>query len=218
MCGIAGFSGAWPPDSLDKALDAMRLRGPDGSYATQLPALQLGAVRLAIMDLDHGEQPFADNAGDCICFAAGEIYNAPELREALREHGARFRTHCDLEVIPHAWSHWGAASIRRLQGMFAVALWHKREQCLYLFRDATGQKPLYWTRQADRFGFASEIRGLHAAGLDLQVETRHRGWFNASGVETLRRRALAGSLLAAKQWSALLILEIWARHYVDTAP
>lgn len=204
MCGIAGFSGAWRPDSLDKALAAMSLRGPDGRYALQLPGLQLGAVRLAIMDPEHGEQPFADAAGDCICFAAGEIYNAPELRDALRERGARFRTGCDLEVIPHAWSRWGAASIPRLQGMFAVALWHRREQCLYLFRDATGQKPLYWTQgwtrqgtqQAGRFGFASEIRALSVAGLDLKVETRQLAAYLAmrylpgpqtafSGVQTL---------------------------------
>jgi asparagine synthase (glutamine-hydrolysing) len=173
MCGIAGFAGAWPPGSIHKALDAMRLRGPDGAFTRQLPELQLGAVRLAIMDPEHGEQPFADNTGDCLCFAAGEIYNAPELREALCARGARFRTRCDLEVIPHAWSHWGAASIRRLQGMFAVALWHQREQCLYLFRDATGQKPLYWTRQAGGFAFASEIRGLSAAGIALHVDTKH---------------------------------------------
>ena len=173
MCGITGFLGAWPLDSLDKALDSMRLRGPDGTFTLQLPELQLGAVRLAIMDPDHGQQPFADNTEDCLCFAAGEIYNAPELREQLLQHGARFRSHCDLEVLPHAWSRWGAASVERLQGMFAVALWHQREQCLYLFRDATGQKPLYWTQQAGRFAFASEMRGLSAAGLALQVETKH---------------------------------------------
>lgn len=185
MCGIAGFAGAWPPESVSKALDAMRSRGPDGTYTLQLPEIQLGAVRLAIMDLDHGQQPFADNTEDCLCFAAGEIYNAPELREELRGEGAAFRSRCDLEVIPHAWSRWGAASIPRLQGMFAVALWHRREQCLYLFRDATGQKPLYWTQnwtkqvtgqltgRAGRFAFASEMRGLSAAGLALQVETKH---------------------------------------------
>lgn len=173
MCGIAGFSGAWPPDSLSKALDAMRLRGPDGAFMLHLPDLRLGAVRLALVDPEHGQQPFVDNAGDCVCFAAGEIYNAPALREELRGHGAGFRSGCDLEVIPHAWAHWGPSAIGRLQGMFAVALWHKGEQCLYLFRDATGQKPLYWTQQAGRFGFASEIRGLGAAGLSLRVETRH---------------------------------------------
>lgn len=173
MCGIAGFSGAWPPDSLEKALYAMRLRGPDGRFKLRLPDFQLGAVRLAIMDPDRGEQPFADSAGDCVCVAAGEIYNAPELREELLELGAGFRSGCDLEVIPHAWAHWGASAVERLQGMFAVALWHKPEQCLYLFRDATGQKPLYWTQQAGRFGFASEIRGLRAAGVELQVETGH---------------------------------------------
>ena len=179
MCGIAGFVGAWPPDSLDKALTALRLRGPDGTYTLHRPDVHLGAVRLAIMDPEHGTQPFADRTGDCICFAAGEIYNAPELREELQGQGAVFRSRCDLEVIPHAWALWGEASIRRLQGMFAVALWHQREQCLYLFRDATGQKPLYWTRQADRFAFASELRGLGAAGLALQVETRTLGAYLA---------------------------------------
>jgi asparagine synthase (glutamine-hydrolysing) len=179
MCGIAGFTGSWPPDSLGKALTAMRLRGPDGAHVLHRPGLHLGAVRLAIVDPEHGAQPFTDDAEDCICFAAGEIYNAPELRDELRAEGAAFRSRCDLEVIPHAWSLWGAASIRRLQGMFAVALWQQSEQCLYLFRDATGQKPLYWTQQAERFGFASELRGLGAAGFPLQVDTRQLGAYLA---------------------------------------
>jgi asparagine synthase (glutamine-hydrolysing) len=219
MCAIAGFSGDWPANSVSKALHAMRLRGPDGTFMLHLPDFQLGAVRLAIMDPEHGEQPFADDSGDCICFAAGEIYNAPELREELRKRGARFRTLCDLEVISHAWSHWGAASIPRLQGMFAATLWHKREQCLYLFRDATGQKPLYWTQQAGRFGFASEMRGLRAAGVALQAETRHLAAYMAlrylpgpqtafSGVQALS----PGHMLSVRAGQAA---RVWRWDYAE---
>ncbi len=206
MCGIAGFVDLWPPGALARALAAMALRGPDGTFMRQLPGWHLGAVRLAVTDLEHGTQPFTAAAASYICFAAGEIYNAPELRVELTRRGARFQTQCDLEVLPHAWSAWGPTSLVRLEGMFAVALWDQREQCLYLFRDATGQKPLYWTQQGAGFAFASEVRGLRAAGLDLQVEIPQLAAFMAlrylSGPQTAFRgvhELPPGHLLAVKR-------------------
>jgi len=179
MCGIAGFLGEWPASSLAGALRSMHLRGPDGVYRHHSTGCQLGATRLAIMDLANGHQPFSDASGEWVCFAAGEIYNAPKLRAELAGHGIKCVTQCDLEVIPHLWAIEGAAAVVKLEGMFAIALWHKSSDELYLIRDATGQKPLYWMQSGQQFGFASEIRGLKAAGVAMDVDTDQLSAFMA---------------------------------------
>lgn len=166
MCGIAGFIGSWPDGSLDRALDALAPRGPDGCAATRRDEILFGSTRLAIMDPAGGGQPFSDQAGRFILHGTGEIYNADELREELRHLGHPFRTRCDLEVIPHAWAVWGPACLPRFNGMFAFALWDTQEFALHLARDPCGQKPLVWHHSGGRFAFASETRALTAAGLE----------------------------------------------------
>jgi len=170
MCGIAGIIGSFEDHALDLGLATLRQRGPDGMSATRIDEIAFGSTRLAIVDLENGQQPFHDESGRWVLHGTGEIYNAGELRDLLMSDGVRFRSSCDLEVVVHAWSKWGSGCMGRLNGMFAIALWDRREHELHLFRDPCGQKPLYVHHAPGRFAFASEIRALRAMGVALEFD------------------------------------------------
>lgn len=141
-------------------------RGPDASGQWESSGLGLAHTRLAIIDLsDAGRQPMQDVSGRYTLTFNGEIYNYTQLKAELS--GYPFRTQTDTEVILAAFSHWGAACIPKLNGMFAFALWDEQEQQLWLVRDQMGIKPLYYHHDplSGRLVFASEIRALLATGL-----------------------------------------------------
>ena len=172
MCGILGIAGS-PPDRLD-ALDLLRHRGPDGGGAFAAGPVALGMRRLAIIDLDTGDQPISNETGEITAICNGEIYNYVELRAELASRGHRFTTKGDVETIVHLYEEEGERAFARLRGMFAVALWDGREQKLVLARDRFGIKPLYVAElPAHGLGFSSEIRPLLAQGArrdpDLQA-------------------------------------------------
>jgi asparagine synthase (glutamine-hydrolysing) len=165
MCGIFGEvryeAGAGRP--IGPALDAMRHRGPDASGEWADGTCALGHRRLAIIDLtETGRQPLGNEDGTVQVTFNGEIYNFAALRNELRGLGHRFRTRTDTEVIVHAYEQWGTRCVDRLRGMFAFGVWDQRRRRLYLARDRVGKKPLFYTRQPDRFLFASELQGLLA--------------------------------------------------------
>ncbi len=143
---------------------ALAHRGPDdeGFYASG-PA-GLGSRRLAIIDVEGGRQPIANEDGSLHVVLNGEIYNHRELRAELLERGHRFATATDTEVIVHLYEERGDECVEDLEGMFAFALWDERRQRLLIARDPLGQKPLYWTRLRDGILFASEIKALLAVG------------------------------------------------------
>lgn len=165
MCGIAGFTHKYrPPDPaiIRRAATSIRHRGPDqqGTYSNS--AVSLAAVRLKILDLGGGDQPFhSDDHSTVICFN-GEIYNFKELREQLTRRGHTFHSHCDTEVVLHAWLEWGNECFARLNGMFGVAIWHQPERRLVLARDRMGIKPLYIHRRGEDLHFGSEIKAILA--------------------------------------------------------
>ncbi len=173
MCGIAGIwerSGRARPDEVAATVAAMthalRHRGPDAG-ATWVDAavpLALGHRRLSIVDLSAaGAQPMISSCGRFAISYNGEVYNAAELRDELRAAGRRFRGHSDTEAIVEGAAVWGVeATIGRLIGMFALALWDCEQHRLYLVRDRLGIKPLYWTEFAGRLLFASELKALRA--------------------------------------------------------
>jgi len=169
MCGIVGIIGDRDENALGRGLEALRLRGPDGTSATRLDGIEFGSTRLAIVDLENGDQPFEDSQGRFVLHGTGEIYNADELREILGAEGVRFRSQCDLEVVVHAWTKWGPECISKLNGMFAIALWDRQQNELHLFRDPCGQKPLYYHHTPGRFAFASEMRALRAIGIFREI-------------------------------------------------
>jgi len=171
MCGIAGFIdlAANRPrgenDRLAAAMaDAIRHRGPDagGMWSDPAAGVWLSHRRLSIVDLSEaGAQPMATPDGRGIIIFNGEIYNAPELRPELEAAGFAFRGHSDTEVLLYGCRHWGvAATARRLNGMFAFAYWDGAARTLSLARDRLGKKPLYWSRTAAAFAFASELRPM----------------------------------------------------------
>lgn len=138
----------------------LRHRGPDGSGLFLDGPVALGHRLLAIQDVGAGHQPMTEASGRFTLTFNGEIYNFPELRRELIALGHRFRTRTDTEVLLHLYQEYGAACLDRLNGMYAFAIWDKREQTLFLARDRFGIKPLYFALLPDRLLFASEAKAL----------------------------------------------------------
>ena len=124
--------------------------------------VSLGAVRLQIVDLEGGAQPFKSPDGDTVLVFNGEIYNYRELRAELAAKGHAFLSHSDTEVLLHAFLEWDKDCFRRLRGMFAAAIWSERERRLVLARDRVGIKPLYFHHIGTDIIFGSEIKALLA--------------------------------------------------------
>jgi asparagine synthase (glutamine-hydrolysing) len=165
MCGICGSYDFAHGQEADRALlermnAALVHRGPDGHGCHIDGAAGLAARRLAIIDLEHGDQPMLAADGAVGVVQNGEILNHLELRAALERDGVRFRTRCDTEVLLHLYLRDGPEFVSRLRGMFALALWDRRERRLMLARDRYGIKPLYYELASGRLAFASELKAL----------------------------------------------------------
>src|SRR5207249_11572069 len=114
-------------------------RGPDAPGTSPAPPAGLGHTRLSIIDLSsQGHQPMLSDDGLLALVYNGEIYNFPELRCELEADGVVFRSQSDTELVLRAWQRWGAASLERLNGMFAFAIWDGAQQALHLERDRFG--------------------------------------------------------------------------------
>jgi asparagine synthase (glutamine-hydrolysing) len=136
-------------------------RGPDGEGLWHEPGVALGHRRLAIIDLsDAASQPMTSPDGRYVIAYNGEIYNFRDVRAQLEALGERFTTKSDTEVLLRAVAVWGRDALSRLNGMWAFALWDRRDHRLTLCRDRLGVKPLYWSRTRDGVVFASEITPL----------------------------------------------------------
>lgn len=171
MCGIAGFcnpfteyaneEGKWR-GILEKMNQVQKRRGPDdeGTYLNK--GCGLAHVRLSIIDLVTGHQPMIRKAGarECAIVYNGEIYNMNELKKELQNEGACFETTSDTEVILEGYMLHGVDYIKKLNGIFAIAIWDGNEECLYLFRDRLGVKPFFYTMAGETLVFSSEIKGL----------------------------------------------------------
>ena len=143
----------------------LRHRGPDEEGYYDDDTLSLGQCRLAIIDVEGGRQPIANETGRLQLVCNGEIYNSPDLRGDLERRGHRFRTRTDVETILHLYEEEGIACVRRLRGMFAFALWDADRKLLWLARDPLGQKPLFYMQKEGAFVFASEVKAVLASGL-----------------------------------------------------
>jgi len=172
MCGIAGILDAGrstPADRLGALAAAMAAslghRGPDdhGTWVDAEAGVALGHRRLSVIDLGPGgAQPMVSAAGRWVLSYNGEIYNHPALRRRLAGTGARFRGDSDTEVLVDAVERWGVDDALDLcEGMFAAALWDRRERQLHLVRDRFGEKPLYYGWVGPLFVFGSELKALH---------------------------------------------------------
>ncbi|ALP54096.1 asparagine synthetase B [Candidatus Tenderia electrophaga] len=179
MCGLVGIFDRTGRRDIDAGLlsrmnETQYHRGPDEGGIHTEPGVGLAHRRLSIIDLSSGQQPLFNEDGSVVVVYNGEIYNFPELSTRLKELGHSFRTHCDTEVIVHAWEEWGEACVERFRGMFAFALWDRNRQTLFLARDRLGIKPLYYAQLDDgHIIFASELKGLLAhPGLQRDIDPR----------------------------------------------
>lgn len=173
MCGLAGFLDPRAEASADALgaqaglmADSLRHRGPDagGTWVDAAAGVALGHRRLAIIDLsDDGLQPMTSGDGRWVLAYNGELYNYRELRRRLEGEGARFRGSSDTEVLLESIASWGLdAALRASNGMFAFALWDRRERALHLARDRAGEKPLYYGWFGTTLLFGSELRALRS--------------------------------------------------------
>ena len=165
MCGIAGILNLngepVSPVTLRRMTDALAHRGPDGEGFYSDRFVGLGHRRLAIIDPSPaGHQPMVSRDQQVVLTYNGEIYNFQELRAELESLGHQFRSRTDSEVVLNAWHEWGVACVPRFNGMFAFAIWDKREQSLFLVRDRYGIKPLYYANWGSAFVFGSEQKAL----------------------------------------------------------
>ena len=168
MCGIAGICDLVGRRPVDRAvLEEMNAsqfhRGPDEGGVHLEPGVGLAHRRLSIIDLAGGRQPLFNEDGSVAVTYNGEIYNFRELATELTRAGHRFRTHCDTEVIVHAWEEWGEDCVQHFRGMFAFAIWDRNRATLFLARDRLGIKPLYYSLLDNgHLVFGSELKALMA--------------------------------------------------------
>ncbi|VAX19832.1 Asparagine synthetase [glutamine-hydrolyzing], partial [hydrothermal vent metagenome] len=173
MCGITGFidlsrqtGGDELKETVERMAGTLQHRGPDGagSWVDAETGLALAHRRLSIVDLSPmGSQPMLSADERYVITYNGEIYNFKSLSRELENLGHKFRGHSDTEVALAAISQWGPeGAVKRFIGMFAFALWDRKEHILYLFRDRIGKKPLYYSRFNNIFMFGSELKSLTA--------------------------------------------------------
>lgn len=192
MCGIAGLFStklnqtASNNNLISAILESQHSRGPDNrsqqSYHFNNAELILGHNRLAILDLDkRANQPFSDPNNNISLVFNGEIYNYIEIRQELQAMGYEFITTCDTEVVVNSFLAWGIDCLNHFNGMFAMAIYDKRDQSLWLVRDRFGIKPLYYYYYANQLIFASSSNVIAKhLGLEPNLAYVSRGlhyWF-----------------------------------------
>lgn len=212
MCGINGRLNQIfiSEDEFKTLRDLMKHRGPDdaGVYQQLIGKYQLflGHRRLSIIDLSSlGHQPMKSSDGNVIIVFNGEIYNYLELKQLLISLNHSFYSKTDTEVIVEAYLEWGEDCFKKLNGMFAIALFDKRTEKLYLVRDRAGKKPLYYYEDGQNFSFASELKPIiKDSTLDIQIDKSkipgylyHHYVSNNSTVITNIKKVPAGGIL---QW------------------
>jgi asparagine synthase (glutamine-hydrolysing) len=163
FCGIAYTSAS--SQTIDRGVltrmnQTLHHRGPDASNDHVEPKIGMGHCRLSIIDLAGGAQPMSSPNGRYTLVFNGEIYNFPQLREALEKNGRQFKTHCDTEVILHLYELYGVDCLSKLRGMFAFAIWDRDQKTLFMARDRLGKKPLVYALTPDGILFASELKAL----------------------------------------------------------
>src|SRR3989441_1431569 len=162
MCGIAGLAGTAPDrEVLEKMAAAIAHRGPDSEGFLVDNQAGLAFRRLSIIDVAGGNQPIFNEEESAAIILNGEIYNHHELRKGLVQRGHRFRTRSDVEAVLHLWEERGEECLRDLRGMFALAIWNRKDRSLFLARDRVGKKPLYYSRlPGGGIVFGSEIKAI----------------------------------------------------------
>jgi len=196
MCGIAGFVDPGADMAMLRAMtDRVSRRGPDDQGYFLEDGVGLGHRRLSIIDLSPGgHQPMV--VDDLVITFNGEIYNYREVRAELEQLGESFSSASDTEVILRSFRRWGPAGVNRFIGMFAMAIYDRRDRALYLFRDRVGVKPFYYYWKAGRLAFGSELGCFHpylSAAEKAALSTEALSEFFAFGYIGSERSILAAA-------------------------
>lgn len=184
MCGISGIihrdsGNPVARDQITRMNEQMTHRGPDADGVFIHNNIGLGHRRLKIIDLEGGVQPMFSADNSITIVFNGEIYNFKEIRQNLEKKGHQFKTHSDTEVIINAYIEYGETCVEYFNGMFAIAIYDKNLNKLFITRDRIGEKPLYYYIDNHRFVFASEVKpilsvldkkpGVHLPALDFYM-------------------------------------------------
>jgi len=231
MCGIAGIVGpsAATPErqrQVRRMMEVLVHRGPDGEGFAHGRDFCFGHRRLAIIDVEHGAQPMLSDDGKVTLIYNGEIYNYVELQQELAREGMRFRTHSDTEVLLRAYEKYGEDVVKKLNGMFAFALYDARKNLFFAARDHFGVKPFYYAQlPGGQLVFGSEIKALFCApdvARKLNVPALHEylTFQFCLGDKTLFegvKKLLPGHSLACTPGSAPRVTQWWSPSFhVDT--
>lgn len=168
MCGLFAAVGADLTDAaLRNVFNALEHRGPDGQglFRADEEKLTLAHTRLAVIDLETGDQPLHSKDGSVVLACNGEIYGFERIRDELQAKGHKFNTKSDSEIIIYLYKEYGLSCFEHLRGEFAFLLYDRTKKLLIAARDRFGIKPLYLSRLSDRFVFASEMKAIFASGL-----------------------------------------------------
>lgn len=170
MCGVFGVwfkRGGVDRDILERGVTAIRHRGPDGLgyWVSEDGTAGLGHARLALVDLETGDQPISNEAGDIHIIVNGEFYDHERVRDDLESRGHRFRTRSDSEIALHLYEELGVRCVDELRGEFALIICDMRTRQLFAARDRFGIKPLYYAETGSGLMLASEAKALFAAGV-----------------------------------------------------
>ena len=166
MCGICGIvngnrENPVPLKLLQAMCDTIRHRGPDDEGTFISGNVALGARRLSIIDVAGGHQPLSNEDGSVWVAYNGEVYNFHELKQELTAAGHKFATSTDTEVLAHGYEEWGEDLVQRLRGMYAFAVWDRKNDSVWLFRDRLGIKPLYYALMDNgTLVFGSELKAI----------------------------------------------------------
>ena len=165
MCGICGIYNIQNTNRIespiiDKMLEKIKHRGPDGQNRFVQDNVALGFNRLSFIDLSGGMQPFQNEDGSITSICNGEIFNYQELKKELLLKGRAFRSETDTEVVVHLYEEYGLDFPKLLNGQFAVAIYDSRKEELILVRDYVGISPLFYSRFDGRMIFASEVKAI----------------------------------------------------------
>ncbi|MCB0381212.1 MAG: asparagine synthetase B, partial [Flavobacteriales bacterium] len=174
MCGIVGIYSieqVFSEEKIKLMTSTLIHRGPDAGGVYVEGNIALGHRRLSILDLsNNANQPMVSHNGRYVMVYNGEVYNYRDIAAELKQiHQIDFKTSSDSEVILEAFSHYGMSFVEKLNGMFAIAIYDKQLQELFLIRDRIGIKPLYYFKQGNDVMFASEIKAIKAVNTQLKI-------------------------------------------------
>lgn len=165
MCGFAGYiteegKGSEYKEDLIEMMNSIKHRGPDdeGTHVDDMAGL--GFRRLSIIGITNGKQPMYNEDNTIVVTFNGEIYNYQEIKDELIEKGHTFKTDADTEVLVHGYEEYGKDLLQKLRGMYAFAIWNRKEKEMLMARDIFGIKPLYYTQTDKDFVFGSEIKAI----------------------------------------------------------